>query len=95
MMCTPLDGKNRPLTDAEEAEKVSEELCAVLRETVRCGDIVSHYGKNIYLVLLVNISLEDCEIIQRRINQKLREKKIPLRFGYYANNLLPREDEQR
>ncbi len=92
MACTLLDEKDRQVRDEKALDEVSDDVCAVLRHSVRHSDTISRYGLDIYLVLLVNICLEDCEIIQQRINEGLREKNISFHVSYSMANLIPQRD---
>ncbi len=69
MLCTVVDSKGNimragPLLD-ELTIRLKESIC----HSVRHSDAVCRYGKGQYLVLLINTSSEDCDIVQRRINE--------------------------
>lgn len=59
-------------------EKKQEELSADLREaiemSIRRGDMFTRYGKGQYLILLFDTGLENCKIVQKRINSAFGEK---------------------
>lgn len=59
-------------------EKKQEELSADLREaiemSIRRGDMFTRYGKGQYLILLFDTGLENCKIVQKRINRAFSEK---------------------
>ncbi len=68
MLCTVVDSKGNPMKDGEQLDELSERLANAICRSIRHGDAVNRYGKGQYLVLLINITLENCEIIKRRID---------------------------
>ena len=70
MLCTIVDSKGSPMKDGEELAQLSERLGEAICQSIRRGDVVNHYGKGQYLVLLMNTTRENCSIVQKRINYK-------------------------
>lgn len=70
MLCTIVDSKGNPMKDGEQLEELSERLEKAICKSIRHGDAVNRYSKGQYLLLLINISLENCDIIKKRINSK-------------------------
>ena len=69
LLCTLVDGKGNPLRESGRLDELSERLCDSVVRSVRHSDTVARYGKGQYLVLLVNISIENCDVVQKRITQ--------------------------
>ncbi len=70
MLCIVVDSKGNPMRDGSALEELSRRLGDAIWHSVRHSDAISKYGKGRYLVLLVNTTLENCSIIQKRINEK-------------------------
>ena len=69
MLCTLVDSKGNPMKEGERLEEMSVRLGEAIRRSVRHGDIINQYGGGQFLVLLVNTTRENCDIIEKRINQ--------------------------
>ena len=78
MLCTMVDREGRPLTDEVKLEKSMEKLKLAIGTSLRKGDFYTRYGMNQYLMLLNGLRLEDCVIIQHRIDGRF------LSFGLKA-----------
>ena len=69
----------------EYAAGLNQAICKSLRR----GDLFTRYSPNQFLVLLIGIKQEDCEITYNRINGKFREicpsQKVQLR--YYVSSI--------
>lgn len=70
MLCTVVDSKGNPMKDGEQLDGLSARLGDAICQSIRQGDAVNRYGKGQYLVLLVNTTVENCAIIQKRIDSK-------------------------
>lgn len=89
MLCTLTDSKGNPLEKesllAEQSANLSQAICHSLRR----GDLYTRYSPNQFLVLLIGIKQEDCEITYARINSRFREKypsqKVQIR--YYVSSI--------
>lgn len=66
MLCAPESG----LRDEQAA---SARLADAILDSVRKSDAVSKYGREQYLVLLVNTTIEGCNIVKSRISGRFRE----------------------
>ena len=51
------------MREGPRLDELSERLRETIIETVRRTDTVTRYGKGQFLVLLINISYEDCSIV--------------------------------
>ncbi len=69
MLCTVVDSKGNPVESGEKLSELSQRMVEAVRHSVRRGDALCRYGNGQVLVLLVNTSRENCDIIQRRINK--------------------------
>ena len=56
------------MKDGEQLDELSDRLAKAICKSIRHGDAVNRYGKGQYLILLINITLENCKIIERRID---------------------------
>ncbi|MDO5416533.1 MAG: BTAD domain-containing putative transcriptional regulator [Lachnospiraceae bacterium] len=89
MLCTLTDNKGNPLEKeevlTEQAANLSQSICKSLRR----GDLYTRYSPNQFLVLLVGIKQEDCEITFNRIHEKFREiypsQRVQVR--YYVSSI--------
>ena len=85
MLCTIVDTKGNALTKGEKLEELSPRLEEAIRTTIRRSDIMNKYNKGQYLVLLMNTTIENCEIIQHRINEKFMINRQRISVRYYVN----------
>lgn len=86
MLCMVVDGKGNFLEDDDVLDELTGRLGDAILNSVRRSDAVSKYGRGEYLVLLVNTTREDCDIIQERINRRFTAGR---RTGvqYYVNSV--------
>lgn len=87
MLCTIIDTKGNPLEDGQALEELSERLEEAVCKSIRHGDAVTKYGKGQYLVLLVNITREDCIVVQKRINSNFLVGRQRTKIRYYVNSV--------
>lgn len=92
MICTVADSKGNPMQDGPVLEELSGRLERAVCRSVRHADAVVKYGKGQYLVLLVNITREDCEIVQKRINKQFLTGRQRTGVRYYVNNVAAPEE---
>ena len=88
MLCTILDSKGNPMREGPRLDELSERLRETIIETVRRTDTVTRYGKGQFLVLLINISYEDCSIVSKRINTKFIRNGQRTSVSYSVNNVI-------
>ena len=88
MLCTLIDGKGNPITDEDRLEELSNRLGDAICHFVRHGDAVNRYGNGQYLILLVNITREDCEIVQKRIDQNFVKGRQRSGVEYFVNSVI-------
>lgn len=86
MLCTITDGKGFALNDSERLDKLSDELSEAIRVSARGGDMYARYSNNQFVVLLLDITQEDCVLVQTRINENLSKES---RKRYIKYHLAP------
>ncbi len=73
MLCTLTDSKGEPLDKEEFLAEQSANLSDAICKSLRRGDIYTRYSLNQFLILLIGIKQEDCEITFDRIMDVFRE----------------------
>lgn len=89
MLCTLTDSKGNPMEREDLLTEYAAGLNQAICKSLRRGDLFTRYSPNQFLVLLIGIKQEDCEITYNRINGKFREicpsQKVQLR--YYVSSI--------
>ena len=82
MLCTVVDSKGNVMRAGPLLDELSGRLKDSICRSVRHSDAVCRYGKGQYLVLLINTSIENCDIVKRRINEHfiLRRQRTGIRY---------------
>ena len=88
LLCTVVDSKGNPMEEGPFLEELSPRLQDAIQSSVRHGDVVAKYGRGQYLVLLVNTTLEDCSIVQERINHQFISGFLKTGVQYYVNSVI-------
>ena len=88
MLCTILDSKGNPMREGARLEELADRLKDTIVTAVRRTDTVTRYGKGQFLVLLINITYEDCAIVSRRINSKFIRNGQRTSVSYSVNNVI-------
>lgn len=88
MLCTLVDAKGNPIEDGPALDELSLRLKNAICAAVRRTDVVNQYGRGQYLALLVNLTLEDCKTVQKRINRGFREGRQRTSVQYYVNSVI-------
>ena len=86
MLCTITDGKGFALNNSDRLENLAGELSEAIRVSARGGDMYARYSNNQFIVLLLDITQEDCVLVQARINENLSKES---RKRYIKYNLAP------
>lgn len=68
MLCTVVDSKGNPMREGPRLDELSSRLGEAILHSIRRSDMVNRYGKGQYLILLLNITLENCCVVQKRID---------------------------
>lgn len=93
MLCTLVDAKGNPIEDGPALDELSLRLKVALCSAVRRTDVVNQYGRGQFLALLVNLTLEDCKTVQKRVSREFREGRQRTSVQYYVNSvILPAND---
>lgn len=87
MLCTVVDAKGMPLHEGEVLDALAPSVERAIRRSVRQSDTVSRYGKGQYLVLLLNTTREDCEIVQQRIDRTLQNEERRAHIEYAVSSV--------
>ncbi|MDO4852035.1 MAG: bacterial transcriptional activator domain-containing protein [Clostridia bacterium] len=87
MLCTIVDGKGNPMKEGEILEQLVVRMGDAVRLSIRRGDAMCRYGKGQYLVLLINTTRENCNVIQRRINKRFLTGRQRTGIQYYVNSV--------
>lgn len=89
MLCTITDNRGNPIEKEEILNKQTENLSQAIGRSLRRGDLYTRYSPNQFLILLMGINQEDCEITYNRICLRFREgcpgQKIQIR--YYVSSI--------
>ena len=88
MLCTIMDSRGRPMKEGTILEELAERLEVSICHSVRRGDTVCRYGRGQYLMLLVNTTRENCQAVQRRINEKFVIGRQRIGVKYHVNSVL-------
>lgn len=73
MLCTLVDYEGKIIRNEEKRNDMSETLYKAIASALRQGDVYCKYNASQYLILLSGTSREDCEIVYRRIGNKLKD----------------------
>lgn len=92
MLCTLVDSKGNPMRDNAQMTELTDRLKAAIFRSIRRSDVVCRYGKGQYLVLLANTTMENCKIVQKRINQNFLIGRQRTGVQYYVNSVFCRYD---
>ncbi len=85
MLCTIVDSKGNPMKEGVKLEQMSDRLEKAITKAVRRSDVVNRYGKGQFLILLPNISMENCHIVQKRINDYFSTSRQRVSVEYQVN----------
>jgi len=88
MLCTIVDSKGNPMREGAPLEELSGRLSEAICDSVRHSDAVTQYGKGQFLVLLVNTTLENCNIVQKRISHHFIRRNQRTGVEYYVNSVI-------
>ena len=88
MLCTIVDGKGNAMREGPALEELSARLGDSIQESVRHSDAITRYGKGQYLVLLINTTLENCAVVQKRINHSFIIRRQRSGVEYYVNSVI-------
>ena len=87
MLCTIVDSKGNAMREGEILDQLVGRMGDAIRGSIRRGDAMCRYGKGQYLVLLINTTRENCNVIQRRINGRFLTGRQRTGIEYYVNSV--------
>ncbi len=87
MLCTVVDSKGNPMREGEIQDQLVSRMSDAIRQSIRRGDAMCRYGKGQCLVLLINTTRENCNVIQRRINAHFLTGRQRTSIEYYVNSV--------
>ena len=87
MLCTVVDSKGNPMREGEILDQLVSRMSDAVRQSIRRGDAMCRYGRGQCLVLLINTTRENCNVIQRRINARFLTERQRTSIEYYVNSV--------
>ncbi len=87
MLCTVVDSKGNPMREGEILDQLVSRMSDAVRQSIRRGDAMCRYGRGQCLVLLINTTRENCNVIQRRINARFLTGRQRTSIEYYVNSV--------
>lgn len=88
MLCTLEDEEGRQVQSETKINKYSRQLKKCVGESIRYSDIYTSYGKVQFLIMLIGIKREDCEIVKKRINRQFAKKNPKAAEKYHVNSIV-------
>ena len=73
MLITIADYEGKEIKQEEKAEKRMTALREAINETLRHSDAFCRYSKTQYLILLTGTGVEECTLVHRRLQDRLKE----------------------
>lgn len=70
MLCTVVDSKGNPMREGPILDRLTVRLKEAIIQSTRYSDIINQYSTGQYLILLNNTTMENCEVVQKRINER-------------------------
>ena len=95
MLCTIVDREGRVMKESEKLEQLTVKLGDSICHSVRHSDALCRYGTGQYLVLLINTSREDCDVVQKRINYHFLAGSRRMGIQYYVNSVIYSEADMQ
>ena len=74
MVCSLTDGNGHPMENREKLDVMSMELHRAVKGSLRRGDSFSKYSPSQFLILLVGVNQENCDMIFRRIAGRFTDR---------------------
>ena len=93
MLCTIVDSKGNAMREGPKLDEMSDRLKNAIINSVRRTDTITKYGKGQYLILLINTTKEDCEIVERHINSNYIQKRQRTGVAYSVNGIIIQSKE--
>ena len=87
MLCTIIDSKGNVLGPGKKLDELSERLGQTIHKSIRSSDVMNRYSRGQWLVLLTNTTLEDCEIIEKRISKAFMVNRQRIGVKYHVSSV--------
>lgn len=87
MLCTVVDSKGNPMKESTQLDELSERLADVIMQSIRRSDVVSRYSHGQFLILFHNVSKENSELIQKRINNRFQMGRQRVGISFHVRSL--------
>ena len=81
------------MPESEKLETLTQKLGDAICHSIRHADALCRYGTGQYLVLLINTSREDCDVVQKRINYHFLAGSRRMGIQYYVNSVIYAADD--
>lgn len=93
MLCTIVDSKGNAMREGPKLDELSERLQNAIINSVRRTDTITKYGKGQYLILLINTTKEDCEVVERHINSNYIQRRQRTGVAYSVSGIIIQRKE--
>ncbi|MCM1025829.1 MAG: hypothetical protein NC432_05310 [Roseburia sp.] len=95
MLCRIVDSKGNPMKEGNSLDELTERLGEAIKQSTRRSDVITKHGKGQYLVILLNTTRENCDIVKKRINWRFMVGRQRTGVQYYVNSVFstPRSAE--
>jgi len=87
VMCTIVDSKGNPMRKGPILDRLTPRLKEAIIHSTRHSDIINQYADGQYLILLTNTSLENCEVVQRRIRERFLTSRQRTGVAFHINSV--------
>ncbi|MDD6032785.1 MAG: BTAD domain-containing putative transcriptional regulator [Oscillospiraceae bacterium] len=74
VLCTLKDGKETPLQPSNRLREAAAAMHCAIRSSLRKGDMYTRYSSSQFLLMLLGISRENCQIVTERIEKTFRQE---------------------
>ncbi len=88
LLCTIVDSKGNPMREGAQLDELSKRLRKAIFSSVRKSDVVNQYGKGQFLVLLMDTTLKNCDMIKKRINKSFLVGRQRTGIQYYVTSII-------
>ncbi|MDO4565725.1 MAG: bacterial transcriptional activator domain-containing protein [Oscillospiraceae bacterium] len=76
MLCSLSDTNGKAIQDPARLEAASDKLCSAIQGSLRRNDFFTQYNKSQFLIYLVGTCLENCSIVEKRIENNFRATSV-------------------
>lgn len=94
LLCVIVDEKGNTVYDAKTLDKLSPVLKTSINDSIRKSDVFCRYGTGQYLILLLNTTRENCDIVTNRISRSFAAKCRRCNISYIISDVDPQKVNQ-